>query len=148
MSRLIILMFFVICSGCAHANNIVIFDAHVNLSKDCKLLISAEGNVTEYRPPFASAGECRIVSHDGTNIPNIEFINGMYILFIESNYNTGQSCKSEYTAIALSKKLVLYTTAMIKNSNSCMQDQEIHSYEYFSVKLKPYTQEALIKMSN
>lgn len=124
------------CQSCAVANENIIFGGKLSLSKSCELSIDLNNLKLKHKPEFTNKEKCRLVTHDGTDIINIHYINGMYVLFIESNYEEGSNCLSEYTAIGFSKDQKLHTTKIIKKSRSCHQGQEAQSFEYFAVKLK------------
>lgn len=61
----------------------------------------------------------------------------MYVLFVENNVSSADGCSSQYTAVGISNDGALHTTPMIKSSQSCRQDFDAHTYEYFANKLKP-----------
>lgn len=134
--------------SCANANNNTIFGAKITLQDSCKISVSNQDKQVIFKPKFDLPGECRLVTHDGTNIVHVKFVNGAYVFFVENNYIAESGCSSEYTAMGLSKDMTFYTTEMVKNSRSCNRDQEVGSFEYFSAMLKPYTQKALTKMLN
>ena len=134
--------------ACASASDNIIFGAKIVLEDSCKISVSIQEKKVIFKPKFDLSGKCRLVTHDGTNIVHVKFVNGAYVFFVENNYPDEDGCSSEYTAMGLSKDMTLYTTEIVKSSQSCNQDQEIQSFEYFSAKLKPYTQKALTKMSN
>ena len=139
MKKLSLLALSLISIACANASDNVIFGAKVTLDDSCEISVSHNEQRLTFKPKFNNISNCRLVTHDETNIVNIKFVNGAYVFFIENNHTNGDKCSSEYTAVGLSKDLVLHTTAMIKNSLSCNQGQEIQSFEYFSAKLKPQT---------
>lgn len=139
MKKVIFIVLFLFNSSCASATDINIFGSNVALDSSCTLSIENMGNRISYKPKFSHFESCRLVSHSGTNIVDVKYINGMYILFIESNNRGSKGCSSEYTSVGLSKNMRLHTTDLVKSSASCDQGQEVQSFEYFAKKLKPYS---------
>lgn len=138
-------------SGCstistADTSGILMFNSELNIS-NCSLTLTTNKTSISHTPIFTEAGECRLVTHDRTNIVNTHFINGKYIVFIENNLIKGDSCTSEYTAVGIGKNDTLFTSELIKRSGSCLQGKELNAFKYYSAKLteaKPEThQESL-----
>jgi len=118
---------------------IQIFDTSIRVNDNCQIEFNYNDTVQTYGFPFSKNGKCEFTTHSGTNIVHTEFINGMYILFIENNIKTQDKCYSEYSAFGISRQNTINVTNRIKKSGSCYQDKEIQSFKYFSKFLKPLT---------
>lgn len=137
--RILTLLFLLSACTQVHSNNTVqLFEVNILLNESCQIeASSSKAKAVVHDFTFEPGGECRIVTHANTSIPITYFIDSSYILFVEKNHQEGDSCYSEYTAIAIDKKQQLLTTSIIKKSGSCFQSQELNAFEYFSQKLKP-----------
>lgn len=141
MKYLALLMLLTACTA-THANpEVTVFNTTVNLHDDCSVFFGSEGAIQSYSYPFSRHGDCRIVTHAGTNIAKTLYINGMYILFIENNIKENDNCSSEYSAFGISKDKSIHVTNRIKRSGSCYQGKEQVDFEYFSAFLWPLTKE-------
>lgn len=129
------------CTSTHAKPELTVFNTTINLNDDCSVSFGSEGNIQSYSYPFSKHGECRIVTHSGTNIVNTIYVNGMYILFIENNLRENNNCSSEYSAFGIAKEKSIHVTQRIKRSGSCNQDKEIVDFEYFSALLRPLEKE-------
>jgi len=140
MNRLVLLTatVTVILTSCAGKYTNEVFGNDIVLDDGCSVNISSKNQSITYAPQFEATKDCRLVTHEHTNILNIKYVNGQYVFFLESNQVDGEDCTSEYTALGISNDGDLYVTDFIKNSGSCYQNQEQNAFEYFSAKLQKY----------
>jgi hypothetical protein len=132
MMRIFLLLLLTGCSSVSVSGPVKIFGAEITLNNSCAIEYSSSHKNSSYALPFKGAGDCRLVTHQHTNIPNIQYVNGMYLMFIENNINEGDKCRSEYTAIGVNNAGALLFSKKIKRSSSCFQSKENVSFEYFS----------------
>lgn len=136
MKKLLIpLLFLSACSTVDAMQEITIFNTQIKVNASCDLEFVTDKVIRTYTPAFTNKGSCRMVSHSETNIPHIEYINGMYIFFIENNTSSENSCSSEFTALGITNDNQITSTKRIKSSLSCNQTKELKAFEYFSTKL-------------
>ncbi|WP_344800269.1 hypothetical protein [Litoribacillus peritrichatus] len=135
MKKTLVCLLLSACSYAASNEIIRLFDTNIMMNSVCSLSFTKNETTASYSPVFSEQGDCRIVTHPESNVPHIEFINGMYIFFVENNLKLGNSCKSEYTAMGVTKTNEVRATRVIKKSSSCYQAREIQAYQYFSTKL-------------
>ena len=112
-----------------------LFGANISVNKLCNVTISKGNKISVVKPNFSGVGDCRLITLSQTNVLNTKYIAGSYLFFVENNLGNIEDCHSEYTAIGVSKELIISTTDFIKNSGSCYQDKDLLSFEYFSNKL-------------
>lgn len=126
-----------LASSTVYSNNsLEVFDSKLRLTPLCEIEHVHKGELVKVGFRFSEANSCKIVTHSKTSIPNTHYINGFYILFIESNIFTEDNCTSEYTAIGVDRDNNLLTTNIIKKSGRCNQGRDLKSFEYFSHKLQ------------
>lgn len=134
-----ILPFIILLSACSSvysSDALDVFNSKIRLTSSCEMEHEYKGESVKVNLGFSNTHSCRIVTHSNTSIPSTYYINGYYILFIESNNLTSDNCTSEYTAIGIDRDNKLLTTNIVKRSGSCNQEKELKSFEYFSHKLK------------
>ncbi len=139
MKRIVVLLLLSGCSSISNGNQVSIFGTKLDLKPSCKIEFINDSNKGSYRVPFNNNGECRVVTHKHTDIPKIQYVNGMYVLFIESNTEENNDCRSEYSAVGVNNDGKLFVTDKVKRSSSCHQGKESKSFEYFSSFLKPWS---------
>jgi len=132
MTRIFFLLLLTGCSSHSFSSPIKIFGAELILNNLCVLEYASPLDKGSYPLPFNTAGDCRLVTHQHTSIPNIQYVNGMYVMFIENNIKEGDKCRSEYTAVGVNNNGALFFTSKVKRSSSCFQSKENISFEYFS----------------
>lgn len=135
MFKYYVMVAITLLTSCASANQIEVFGGTLAIESGCVVTVSANKREQKFTPKFTPSGECRLMTHSNTNVVKTMFISGMYVFFIENNISKDSGCTSEYSAFGVSSELDLFTTVMVKKSLSCFQEQEEHSYEYFSKKL-------------
>jgi hypothetical protein len=64
-----------------------------------------------------------MVAHSKINRPHLEYINGMFVFFLDNNTVSENGCNSEYTRLGISNNNQIATTKRIKDSVSCHQNK-------------------------
>ncbi len=137
MKRLFLFFLLSGCSSISNSSQLSIFDTKILLNEFCQIEVIKKSKKTLYPVPFKNPKTCRVISHEHTDVPNIKYVNGMYVLLVENNMEKGNNCHSEYTAVGVNNNGDLFTTARVKRSSACYQGKEAKSFEYFSSFLKP-----------
>ena len=135
MRLLTCLPFFIFYISFANAAEPQLFGANISVNELCHVSISKDDKTSIVKPDFSELGHCRLITLAQTNVLNTKYIAGSYLFFVENNLGNIEHCHSEYTAIGVSKELIISTTDFIKNSGRCYQDKDLVSFEYFSNKL-------------
>jgi hypothetical protein len=115
------------------AQGVQVFGVGIEIREDCEIVISHKNGQAESRKaPFSSTGKCRILPNSETNIPRLEFIQGEYVLLLESSATTNQTCRAELAAITVNRDGGVRLSRRTQQTSSCgsaeRKDYEILRY--------------------
>lgn len=130
--KMVILLFAMFIGSCSSAvNTINVYGNGISLNSECAIEYSSIVS----KPLFISVGECRFVTHAGTDIVKTIFVAGGYVFIVENNMNDGAKCRSQYTAMGVGRQGDIKFSKHVKQSLTCNQSFDQHAFEYFAAKL-------------
>lgn len=117
---IIIYLFLSIISTVAIAQNVHVFGAKISVQDNCTIYVSPKGKkIKAFKSPFPTAGKCQIHRHAETDIPRIEFIQGKYVLIIESIILKSENCRAKHAAMIVDKNGLARVSASTEQSSAC-----------------------------
>lgn len=115
------------------AQDVQVFGVGIEVRENCEIVISKRNKQPgSLKAPFSSSGRCRILPNSETNIPRIEFVQGEYVLLVESTVTTGEACRAELAAITINRDGRLRLSPRSQRTSACgsaeRKDYEILRY--------------------
>jgi hypothetical protein len=81
-----------------------IFGIGVDVRESCEFVVTHEsGRVDAIQSPFPPAGKCRILRLAETDIPRAEFVQGEYVLLVESVTTIDGNCRAQLAALIVAR---------------------------------------------
>jgi len=91
-------------TSAALATEITVFGQRLQLTEGCSLEVRHPDGNSEVRAlPFAAGGNCAFFPHHLTDVPRLEFLQGAYVLLIESQRLYGDGCRGELAGVVIAK---------------------------------------------
>ncbi len=115
------------------AQGVQVFGFGVEIREDCEIVVNHKnGQAERLKAPFSSIGRCRILPNSETDIPRIEFIQGEYVLLVESMVTANETCRAELAAITINRDKGLRLSTRVQRNSACgsaeRKDYEILRY--------------------
>lgn len=78
-----------------------------------------DGRAESLKLSLSPVGQCRFLPNSETDIPRIEFIQGEYVLLVESSVITAEACRAKLAAIVISLDGRLRLSKPTQHSSAC-----------------------------
>ena len=102
------------------AQGVLVFDVGIEIRENCEIIVNRKDRKIEsLKSPFSSTGKCRILPSSETNIPRIEFVQGEYVLLVESSVTTAEACRAELAAITINRDGRLRLSTKTQHTSAC-----------------------------
>jgi hypothetical protein len=104
----------------AIAQSVQVFGVGIEMHENCDITINhKEGKLERLETPFSELGQCRFLPNSETDIPRIEFIQGEYVLLLESRRITTETCRAKLAAITINRDGLLRLSKPTQSSSAC-----------------------------
>ena len=102
------------------AQNVQVFDVDIHVHENCDLVVSYKDKQAErLQAPFSSTGKCRIMPNSETNIPRVEFVQGEYVLLVESMAFAAETCRAELAALIVNRDDSVRLSTKTHRTSAC-----------------------------
>jgi len=104
----------------ASAQNVHVFGVGIEVREDCEVIVNhKDGRTESLKTSFPEAGRCWLLPNSETDIPRIEFIQGEYVLLVESRLTATEACRARLAAIIVSRDGQLRLSGPKQNTYAC-----------------------------
>ena len=117
----------------AIGQGVQVFGVSIDVRDNCDIVVDRKEKQSEtLKAAFSPTEKCRILPNSETTIPRIEFIQGEYVLLVESTVATGDACRAELAAITISRDGRVRLSSRTQRTSACgsaeRKDYEILRY--------------------
>jgi hypothetical protein len=104
----------------AIAQSVRVFGVGIEVREDCEVMINhKDGRTERLETSFSEAGRCRFLPNSETDIPRVEFIQGEYVLLVESRLATTEACRAKFAAIMIGRDGQVRLSKPTQHSSAC-----------------------------
>jgi len=104
----------------AIAQGVRVFGVGIEVREDCEVIVNhKDGRIESLKTSFSETGRCRFLPNSETDIPRIEFIQGEYVLLVESRLATAEACRAKLAAITINRDGRLRLSKPTQHSSAC-----------------------------
>jgi hypothetical protein len=104
----------------AIAQSVQVFGVGIEVRETCEVMVNRkDGRSENLKTSFPEAGRCRFLPNSETDIPRIEFIQGDYVLLVESRLTTAEACRARLAAITISRDGQLRLSKPTQHNSAC-----------------------------
>ncbi len=120
MKSMVLAFLLLAATSNAIAQGVRVFGVGIEVREDCEIIVNhKDGRTESLKTPFSEAGRCRLLPNSETDIPRIEFIQGEYVLLVESLLTTAEACRVKLAAITISRDGRLRLSKPTQHSSAC-----------------------------
>ena len=104
----------------AFAQGVRVFGVGIEVRENCEIVVNHKnGRDESLKLPFSVVERCRILPNSESDIPRIEFIQGEYVLLVESSVTTAETCRSKLAAISINRDGRLRMSKPTQHTSAC-----------------------------
>jgi hypothetical protein len=119
MKSMVLMLSLMALSSTAMAQSVHVFGVGIEVREDCVAAISHQDSREVLKMPFSEAGRCQLLSNSETDIPRIEFIQGEYVLLVESRQTVDGACRANLVALVIPRDGKLRLSKPTQSSSAC-----------------------------